>query len=580
MRRQRQRRAHQPRDAPRRPAPPPRPLGHVPHAAALRRDRRAAHAAGRLRHATSPTCCAGCAACARTTASSPTFVFSSATIGEPGRLAAELCGLPVAEVTDDGSPRGERLVALLEPRRRSTPTTGAPHVGQPRDRRARWPARRAPATAPSPSAAAARAPRSWPPTCAAPAAPTSADRVRPYRGGYLAAERREIEAELFGGQLRGVVATTALELGIDVGGLDACVLNGFPGTIASMWQQIGARAGARASRRWPCWSPATTSSTSGFMAHPDEVFTRPPEPAVINPANPFVLHPAPRLRRLRAAAHATRDERWWPDHLDDGVRRLVLDDGLRLRPHCRTGAPRRLGRPGLAAPTDRAAQRRRRRSPHRRSPTAPSSAPSTAAGRFELVHPGAVYLHQGRSYRVDDLDLDDRAAIVEPADGDEYTQAAHRHRRSRCSTPTRTAPSAAPGWPSARSRSPARSSATSAASTRTGELLGRQRRSTCRRRRWSPGPSGTSVPAEVLADAGIGAAAAARHAARRRARRHRHPAAVHDLRPLGRRRRVDAVARRHRRCRRSSSTTATRAAPASPSSASTPPTATSRPPST
>ena len=157
--------------------------------------------------------------------------------------------------------------------------------------------------------------------------------VRPYRGGYLAAERREIERQLFTGELRGVVATTALELGIDVGGLDACVLNGFPGTIASLWQQAG-RAGREAQASIAALVAGDDQLDQWFMTHPEELFTRPPEPAVVNPSNPHVLLP-----HLACAAYelplTPADERWWPDLLDDGVRRLVLGDRLRIAPPSR-----------------------------------------------------------------------------------------------------------------------------------------------------------------------------------------------------------------------------------------------------
>ncbi len=193
-----------------------------------------------------------------------------------------------------------------------------------------------------------------------------AKKVRPYRGGYLAAERREIEGELFGGHLRGVIATTALELGIDVGGLDACVLNGFPGTISSMWQQAG-RAGREAQESIVILVAGDDQLDQWFMAHPDQVFTRPPEPAVINPANPYVLH-----AHLACAAHEQPlghvDERWWPGTLDEGVRALALDDRLKIRDRGRGSVRVPLavwaGR-GWPTPRGRPAQRLERRGPHR-----------------------------------------------------------------------------------------------------------------------------------------------------------------------------------------------------------------------
>jgi len=162
-----------------------------------------------------------------------------------------------------------------------------------------------------------------------PPGPRLANAVRAYRGGYLAAERREIEGELFSGRLRGVVATSALELGVDVGGLDACVLNGFPGTIASMWQQAG-RAGRERQASLAVLVAGDDQLDQWYMAHPDQVFSRPPEPAVINPANPYVLH-----AHLACAAHEQPlghvDERWWTGTLDEGVRALALDDQLKVR---------------------------------------------------------------------------------------------------------------------------------------------------------------------------------------------------------------------------------------------------------
>ncbi len=156
-----------------------------------------------------------------------------------------------------------------------------------------------------------------------------ASRVRSYRGGYLPIERREIETELFDGQLAGVVATTALELGIDVGGLDACVIDGFPGTVASMRQQAG-RAGRTAQRSLAVLVAGSDQLDQWLMAHPREVFTRPPEPAVVNLSNPFVLLP-----HLACAAYeaplSLDDERWWGEDLGEGVRQLVLGDRLVLR---------------------------------------------------------------------------------------------------------------------------------------------------------------------------------------------------------------------------------------------------------
>lgn len=360
--------------------------------------------------------------------SDPTFVFTSATIGEPERLAAELCGKPVTAVTDDGSPRGERYFVLWNPANGQDESVRAPGMRS-----------RAPASANRETArltaelvvqgrrtiAFCRSRRGTEIVAAdirrrLPA--SLADTVRSYRGGYLAAERREIEAHLFGGDLRGVVATSALELGIDVGGLDACVLDGFPGTIASMWQQAG-RAGRGSGSSVTILVAGDDQLDQWLMSHPDEVFTRPPEPAVINAANPYVLLP-----HLACAAYELplrpEDDRWWPDLLDDGVRQLVVGDRLKLRPRRGPGPAEPAaywagtGRPahGVGLRSGSTDELRIAR------PDGTLVGTVEMARALQLVHPGAIYLHQGVTYRVCQLDLDDRVALVDLADGGEHTQ--------------------------------------------------------------------------------------------------------------------------------------------------------------
>ncbi|MGI9120228.1 MAG: DEAD/DEAH box helicase [Acidimicrobiales bacterium] len=342
----------------------------------------------------------------------PVFLFGSATIGDPAPLAEALCGRPVVAVTDDGSPRGERFFALWNPplvdRGRgvrasahgetATLVTGLIAGGSQvlafcRSRKAA-------------ELVAAEARRG--------AGPGLSHSIRSYRGGYLPAERREIESQLAGGHLRGVVATSALELGIDVGGLDVCILDGFPGTIASMWQQAG-RAGRCQQRSLAVLVGGNDQLDQWLMAHPEQVFSRPPEPAVVNPSNPFVLH-----AQLACAAYelplVPDDERWWDD-LDEGVRRLVADDQLRVRLGTGYWAGRR-------SPARRVGLRSGSASEYRIATHDGALVGTVDESRaFTTVHPGAMYLHQGRTWLVDALDIEDRVAWVSEANGRELTDA-------------------------------------------------------------------------------------------------------------------------------------------------------------
>ena len=348
----------------------------------------------------------------------PTFICCSATVGEPQRLASALTGVEVTAVLDDGSPQSARTIALWQPplldrasgarasahRETAAVVAGLIDAGHTTLAFAR--SRRATETV------AADVQRRLPRRLAR--------RVRAYRGGYLPEERRAIEDELFAGQLAGVVATSALELGIDVGGLDAVVLDGFPGTVASFWQQVG-RAGRSADASAAVLVAGDDQLDQWFAAHPDELLARAPEPSVVNPENPFVLDP-----HLRCAAHELplthADQRWWGTSLEDGVRRLALDDELLVRHRGRRGEPIAVWN-GSGWPSHGVGLRTAGGAPVRilEARTATPVGDVDRERAPAQVHPGASYLHQGQHWRVTSLDLDAGVAEVERDDGLTYT---------------------------------------------------------------------------------------------------------------------------------------------------------------
>ncbi len=347
----------------------------------------------------------------------PTFIFCSATIGSPEKLAEDLCGKPVQAVTDDGSPCATRHVALVQPALvdrergiRQSPATETIRLVSDLvadDRRViAFCSSRA-----LTERVAAGVIRSLPPDLG--------ETIRSYRSGYLAGERREIEDDLAEGRVRAVAATSALELGVDIGGLDATVLCGFPSTIASFWQQIG-RAGRGGEESLAVLVTGDDQLDQWFATHPQDLFSRPPEPAVVNVENPNVMDP-----HLTCAAYELplrhSDDQWWTE-LDDGVRRLVLDDELVLRPD-----PREIPRAfwsGRGIPFNTISLRSASGGEVRIVDEDGQLIGTVDGGRAtSIVHPGAIYLHRGQPWKVEDLDLHLRQAVVTRDDSDTWTQA-------------------------------------------------------------------------------------------------------------------------------------------------------------
>jgi len=385
--------------------------------------------------------------------SAPTFVLASATVAEPAVLAGRLVGMPVHPVTEDGSPRAALTFGLWQPGETGHAwrphTTSEPHDGdggpeqenpsgttnavpvEP-DRSGRSSHRRS-AVAESAdlltdlvaqgvqTVAFARS-RAGVEVISATARShlreldvTLGEAVAAYRGGYLPEERRELEAALRAGGLLGLAATTALELGIDISGLDAVLLAGWPGTRASMWQQAG-RAGRAGTESLAVLVAADDPLDSYLVNHPDAVFGQSVETAVLDPENPYVLGP----HLAAAAAELPLTE---ADATYFGPSMLPLLDGLTA-----SGVLRRRPTGWFVANGERPADRVSLRGSGTTLRIADHCTGRVLgtiddARSHTAVHPGAVYVHQGETYVVLSLDLDEGCALVRVGDPGWSTQA-------------------------------------------------------------------------------------------------------------------------------------------------------------
>ncbi|MBI4289441.1 MAG: DEAD/DEAH box helicase [Chloroflexi bacterium] len=356
---------------------------------------------------------------------SPRFIMASATLSNPGEHVERLVGLPFAVVDGDGAPYGGKDFVFWDP----------PLVDRARS------VRRSPNSeatflftelvkAQVRSLVFARTRKlteliyMYSRDELNKTAPLLAARIKPYRAGYLPEDRRQIEQELFSGELLGVVATTALELGVDIGDLDATVLTGYPGSISSTWQQAG-RSGRRQEKSLSVLVALDNPLDQYLMRHPEAFFGRKAEYALINPDNPYVLKP----HLLSAAWELPLKEEeaaLFGRAFPQAVSELAGEGYLRQRGGRPVG-PGAFGwylSPAIAYPAQAINIRSTSEKNYSIWDTARDALLETVEGAiaFTQVHPGAIYLHQGQSYLITELDIEGRTAYAEPTDSTHYTQ--------------------------------------------------------------------------------------------------------------------------------------------------------------
>ncbi|WP_408927449.1 Zn-binding domain-containing protein [Corynebacterium marquesiae] len=355
--------------------------------------------------------------------SRPTIIYASATMKDPGRHAQRLTGRPAGAITKDTAPTGARTVALREPGfiegaegengapvRRAATTEAAEMMASFIAEGARTMT-----FVRSRRSAEVVAMRAAEVLSGSLGRPDFAQRIAAYRAGYLAEDRRKLERALDDASLLGVATTSALELGIDVGGLDAVVTAGFPGTVASFWQQAG-RAGRRGQGSLVVLIARDEPMDTYLVHHPEALLGRPVEASVFNPANPYILFGHVYCAAVEKPLDDATIAAWGAQ---DVVHQLA-----------ESGLLRRRERGWFAVPIPA-------QSPEELSPETAHTAVSLRGGAGEevmivdssdgrllgtidavratsQVHPGAVYLHQGESFVIEELILSDYLALARP----------------------------------------------------------------------------------------------------------------------------------------------------------------------
>lgn len=374
---------------------------------------------------------------ARHYGSTPTVILASATTSHPAEAASRLIGMPVTAITEDGSPQGERTIALWEPpvipgvegengaqiRRAATKeaagimadlaTEGARTLAFVRSRRG------AENTAlDTQHALISQGERGELPLDRALAL---AEQIGAYRAGYLAEDRRRLEHELNDGTLLGAATTNALELGVDIAGLDAVVIAGFPGTIASFWQQSG-RAGRRNQGSLVVLIARSDPLDSYLIHHPETLLDRPVEATITNPANPNLLVPQLWCATAEIPLGDGEVAAWSArDGVDvEALLHEMQDHGMvRYRTASRARQTGGAWYPAGRYDTSWQHVSLRGGAADEFSIVCMDDGQllgtADAPRAFAQLHPGAIYLHQGDSYLVTDLDLDNGIACVTAA---------------------------------------------------------------------------------------------------------------------------------------------------------------------
>jgi DEAD/DEAH box helicase domain-containing protein len=361
---------------------------------------------------------------ARFYGSRPQFICCSATIANPGELAGQLIEREAGVVEENGAPAAEKLFVFYNPPmvnrnlgiRRSYLNETARVAKE-------LLARKLQTIVFANSRLHTEVLLTYL-RKANPAKPGGPEPIRGYRGGYLPGERREVERGLRDGHVRGVVATNALELGIDIGSLDASVMAGYAGSIASTWQRAG-RAGRRSGTSCAVLVASSAPLDQFIVQHPNYFFGRSPEHAYVQPDNLEIL-----VNHLKCAAFElpiAPEEKLGGADVPELCQRLA-DAGFLHR----SGGHWHWVQEAYPADT---VSLRSVTSDNFVIINLGSDLPSEGDGRPEVigevdfssalttVHPKAIYLHQGQQYHVERLDFDERKAYVRPVDVDYYTDA-------------------------------------------------------------------------------------------------------------------------------------------------------------